>query len=136
MVLKDNNSCSLYLENLTFDRIEFNRFGLKNTNNLTFSFNSSVGKKENQEKYKVTLSIKGIKKDEYSFEISLTGMFSFVEGNNITDELKKHIITKNTLAILMPYLRSEVSLLTSQPGVDCVVLPPFNINNYLTTETK
>lgn len=34
-------------------------------------------------------------------------------------------------AILMPYLRSEVSLLTAQPETDCVVLPVFNINKML-----
>lgn len=27
----------------------------------------------------------------------------------------------------MPYVRSEVSILTAQPGVDSIVLPPFNI---------
>ena len=31
----------------------------------------------------------------------------------------------------MPYLRSEVSLLTAQPEVECVVLPPFNINKMM-----
>lgn len=31
------------------------------------------------------------------------------------------------VAIVMPYIRSEVSLLTAQPGVDPVVLSPFNI---------
>ncbi len=31
-------------------------------------------------------------------------------------------------AILMPYLRSELTLLTAQPDTDSVVLPPFNIN--------
>jgi hypothetical protein len=29
----------------------------------------------------------------------------------------------------MPYMRSQVSLLTAQPEMDCVVLPAFNINS-------
>ncbi len=41
------------------------------------------------------------------------------------------MVTKNAIAILMPYLRSEVSLLTAQPGIECVVLPAFNINKIL-----
>lgn len=37
------------------------------------------------------------------------------------------IIQQNAVAIVMPYIRSEVSLLTAQPGLETVVLPPFNI---------
>lgn len=44
---------------------------------------------------------------------------------------KNELISKNAVAIIMPYMRSQVSLLTAQPEVDCVVLPPFNINNML-----
>ncbi len=49
----------------------------------------------------------------------------------IQEELKNTLVTKNAIAILMPYLRSEVSLLTAQPGIECVVLPAFNINKIL-----
>ena len=73
----------------------------------------------------------GNKPDEYSFEISLTGFFTIEDDPNITQELKKDLVSKNAIAILMPYLRSEVSLLTAQPGVECVVLPAFNINKML-----
>lgn len=38
---------------------------------------------------------------------------------------------KNSVSILMLYLRSEVSLITAQPETECVVLPPFNINEML-----
>lgn len=41
------------------------------------------------------------------------------------------MITKNTVAILMPYLRSELTLLTAQPEMESVVFPPFNINKML-----
>ena len=47
------------------------------------------------------------------------------------EEMKNTLISKNTVAILMPYLRSQVSLLTAQPEVECVVLPAFNINKML-----
>ena len=70
----------------------------------------------------------GDKPDEYSFDISLTGFFAIEDCPNITQELKNDLVSKNAIAILMPYLRSEVSLLTAQPGMECVVLPAFNIN--------
>ena len=64
-------------------------------------------------------------------EINLVGFFSF-DNEEVLDESKKNdSISKNAVAIMMPYLRSEVSLLTAQPGVECVVLPPFNINKMM-----
>ncbi len=64
-------------------------------------------------------------------EINLVGFFSF-DNEEVLDESKKNdLISKNAVAIMMPYLRSEVSLLTAQPGVECVVLPPFNINKMM-----
>ena len=75
--------------------------------------------------------MKGKKLEEYTFEISLSGFFSIEADEELTEDLKNTLITKNSIAILMPYLRSEVSLLTAQPEVDCVVLPAFNVNNML-----
>ena len=61
----------------------------------------------------------------------MTGYFSIETDDTIDDKLKNALVTKNTVAILMPYLRSELSLLTAQPGMECVVLPAFNINKVL-----
>ena len=47
------------------------------------------------------------------------------------DKIVQDLINKNAVAILMPYLRSELTLLTAQPDTDSVVLPPFNINKML-----
>lgn len=70
--------------------------------------------------------MKGTKQDEYNIDISLSGFFR-VEGQ-VEDKTVQDLIKKNAVAILMPYLRSELTLLTAQPDTDSVVLPPFNIN--------
>ena len=62
-------------------------------------------------------------------EIVVSGIFEF--GTELKDEQKQIIITKNTLAILFPYLRAQVTLMTSQPDVEPVVLPAININSLL-----
>lgn len=54
--------------------------------------------------------------------------------NELTDALKNSLVVKNSVAIMMPYLRSQVSLVTAQPEVECVVLPAFNINKMLDNE--
>lgn len=121
----------LKLQKLVFDKLLFERKGFSSENNFKFNLESQVSKRSNEDMYRVTLVLHGEKADEYTIDISLTGFFAFESDDSLADEDKKELISKNTLAILMPYLRSEVSILTAQPGVDCVVLPPFNINNLM-----
>ena len=126
----------LKLERLVFDKIHFERLGFKNDNQLNYRFESNVAKKNDGEIYRVTLIYRGNKEDEYSIEISLTGFFSFQSDEDISDETKSHLVNVNAVYILMPYLRSQISLVTAQPEMDCVVLPPFNINNMLQSQDE
>lgn len=121
----------LKLDKLVFDKILFDRVGFRNENELTHSLEARFAKNSKDNMYRVTMVLKGDKKDEYTFEISLTGFFSFNSEDEIDEQLKEDLISKNTIAIMMPYLRSQLSLLTAQPEVDCVVLPPFNINKMM-----
>lgn len=127
---KDVNS-TLSLDKLVFDKIEFKRLGMKNENDIEFSMQITIGKKQDEEIYKVTLGFNGNKEKEYSLEIILSGYFSFNENEDLSEEIKNVMIRQNAVAIIMPYMRSQVSLLTAQPEVDCVVLPPFNIVNMM-----
>ena len=110
-----------------FDKIEFDRKGFKNANELKFELQVQIGIGEDRT-HKVTLVLKGEKQEEYSILISLSGFFKIEKQEEIDDEMVRQLINKNTVAIMMPYLRSELTLLTAQPDTDSVVLPPFNIN--------
>lgn len=116
---------ALNLQKLVFDKIEFERKGFKNTQELQFELQAQIGVDENGV-YKVTLVLNGTKQDEYDVVISLSGFFK-LEGQ-VEDKTGQDLINRNAVAILMPYLRSELTLLTAQPDTDSVVLPPFNIN--------
>lgn len=37
----------------------------------------------------------------------------------------------HSITMLLPYIRSQLTILTSQPGVDPVILPPFNVYDLL-----
>jgi preprotein translocase subunit SecB len=131
--MEDNKSIEsiLKLNKIVFDKVEFKRLGFKNDTELELEMQSNISQKNDAEVYRVTLILKGKKAEEYTLEISLSGFFSIETDGELTEDLKDTLITKNSVAILMPYLRSEVSLLTAQPEMECVVLPPFNINNML-----
>ena len=124
----------LNMENLVFDKISFERKGFKNQNEVKYSIETRIAQHQADEIYRVTLILKGDKKGEYDFEISLTGFFTFSEGEEVDVKTKRNLITNNTIAIMMPYMRSQVSLLTAQPEMDCVVLPAFNINKMLSND--
>lgn len=124
--MSDFNSI-LILQKMVFDKIEFERKGFKNAEELKFGLQVQIGLDEN-DTYKVTLVLNGTKQDEYNIVISLSGFFKVEGQEKIGDKIVQNLINKNAVAILMPYLRSELTLLTAQPDTDSVVLPPFNIN--------
>ncbi len=122
-----NFNSVLSLQKMVFDRIEFERKGFKNTKELKFELQVQIGIDEN-DTYKVTLVLNGTKQDEYDIVISVSGFFSVEGHEKLEDKFVQDLINKNAVAILMPYLRSELTLLTAQPDTDSVLLPPFNIN--------
>lgn len=124
----------LKLNKIVFDKMEFIRLGFRNDKELKLEIQSNVSQRQETEIYRVTLLLKGKKPEEYTLEISLSGYFSIESEDKLAEDLKNTLVTQNSVAILMPYLRSQLSLLTAQPEVECVVLPPFNINNMLERE--
>lgn len=125
-----NFNSSLILQRLVFDKIEFDRKGFKNTNELNFELQVQISINEDSV-HRVTLVLRGEKEDEYTVEIRLSGFFRIDIQDEVDDKMFQYLMSKNAVAILMPYLRSELTLLTAQPDTDSVVLPPFNINKMM-----
>ena len=119
---------SLILNRIVFDKIIFERSGFKNDEKFNFELEVYIGEKTNNE-YRVTLILNGKKENEYTVNISLSGFFRIDMGEE--KEISEKLINKNAVAILMPYLRSELTLLTAQPGTDSVVLQPFNVSKMM-----
>lgn len=116
------NNCILKLNHLLFDEITFNRVNFKSKNDLQVEFGFAFNKRENGE-FVSSIRVIGTKKDEYNFVVRVSGYFQIsetVEDSNI-------LIQQNAIAIVFPYIRSQISLLTAQPEVDPVILPPMNI---------
>ena len=134
--MNQNATSVLRLEKLVFDKLLFKRNGFESEKDFECTLESNISQSTEGELYRVTLILRGEKPDEYNLEISLTGFFSFNPDEALSEKDIKELITKNTVAILMPYLRSEVSILTAQPDVKCVVLPPFNINKLMNESTE
>ena len=121
--------CVLKLNALVFDEIIFKRLGNQNDNELEISFAINIGTNiSDSDIKKVSVKIIGDKPEEYHFEIQASGIFYYKGDGNDS------MIKQNAVAIVMPYIRSEVSILTAQPGVESVVIPPFNIAEMMSKE--
>lgn len=56
-------------------------------------------------------------------------VFVNVKGRAVffTKQENMDILEKNTIAIMFPYIRSYISIVTTQPGMNPIVLPAMNI---------
>lgn len=121
----------LRLENVVFDHIEFDRKDFKKTNaDPEIRLKVQVGENEDSV-HRTNLICIITKKDEYDINISLSGYFTFQSDSSLDEKKKKDIIENNTVSILMPYLRSEITLLTTQPDMEPVVLPVINVRKLM-----
>lgn len=74
--------------------------------------------------YSVALTLT-IRKENDDLNVKVVAAAEF--SINIGDaELTRTIVETNTVAIMFPFIRSQVSLLTTQPGMTPIVLPPIN----------
>ena len=118
----------LNLERLSFEKINYSR----DTNSgivpkdYEMNFTRQVLASADGQHFRVSLTANVWSKDEDGFklEITLVGFFSC----DCQDEtLKRELLNKNAIAILFPFLRSQISLVTTQPDMPPITLPPMNI---------
>ena len=50
-----------------------------------------------------------------------------INDDNMSEEQKDDLIKNNAVAIMYPFVRSQIVLLTSQPGMSPIILPPINV---------
>ena len=117
---------SLLMNNMYFNKLKFVRSGPKNTKEVEYKLSANIGA-DSDNHYKVTLILQGQKQDEYDVELELVGHFTLESSSELSTEKKDILMKKNAVSILMPYIRSQLSLLTAQPEVECQVLPPINV---------
>lgn len=118
----ERNNCVLKLDHLLFDELHFERQGFQNINPVHYRFGYNFEMRGTTELIAHIL-IEGRKDDEYNVTVRASGYFTLNEEVHY-DLL---MLRQNAAAIVFPYMRSQLSLLTSQPEVESLVLQPFNI---------
>lgn len=136
MILNDDIKSVLILDKIIVSEMSFKRsYEEIDSNELSINLENQISRIEASNNYKVDLTIIIEEKMKKSFDLklSISGFFSF-KVDDLEDEIKQLLLKKNTLSILFPYLRAQISLITSQPGMEPIVLPPININALVENE--
>lgn len=66
-------------------------------------------------------------KSDLSVSVIAKAHFEYVAESY---EMEENIVKTNTVAIMFPFIRSQVTLLTTQPGMTPIVLPPINTTKF------
>ena len=130
MIPQEDVLSALTMQGLYFETLLFKSNGqqVHGTNNIEVSFklDSPV---INDKLLTIKLGCKIKNKDFFEMELSLVGLFNVIGPEN------PNLFVPNAVSIMFPYLRSQVSLMTAQPNLVPIVLPPININKLLCQTT-
>lgn len=83
-------------------------------------------KRTNEHEYDVELKLI-VEKSDLLVTVIANAHFSYVAEDY---KMEENIIKHNTVAIMFPFIRSQVTLLTTQPGMNPIVLPPINTRKF------
>lgn len=59
------------------------------------------------------------------------GIFEIVENEPIDNDLKETLYQRNSVAIMFPFIRSQIALITAQPGLLPIMIPLIDVNSLL-----
>ena len=115
---------SLVMRHIVCDELSFERLGFRQKVNET-KFSVSYGvEKDGEGEYRGAFVLSAKREEEYVATVKMTGYFLIDEDNPQKDVL----LQKNGMAIIFPFARSQMTLLTSQPETMPVVMPVVDIN--------
>lgn len=93
-----------------------------------YNINISPSGIKSKDRFDLTLNIEiKDKKEVVNIDITVIGIFYFRENINV--EMLPHYFAVNAPAILFPYIRAYISLLTSLSGIATVLLPTLNLSS-------
>lgn len=113
----------LKMENFHFVECSITRSQVIENGPLSFDLQKEINELEDGS-YTVILTLV-VKKEKKDLNVKVIASAKFSMDNDDID-LVRSIMDTNAVAIMFPFVRSQVSLLTTQPGMTPIVLPPIN----------
>lgn len=112
---------NLQMKYIFFSNYSFSRDVIISAGDCNIDLQKRIKKIKDHE-YQIILKTE-IKKQDLHLELETLAEFIYDADDYSKEET---IINANTVAIMFPFIRSQVTLMTSQPGMAPIVLPPIN----------
>ena len=122
----EHHESILKLEDLYVDEQSFTRHGNAEPGDIAMQFSLEMTEEVNNSR-RIRLGVFGTQDNKYTFKIRIVGVFTVESSITLDDVYKENMYKVNAVAILFPYLRTQLSLLTTQPGMSPVLIQPMNI---------
>lgn len=114
--------------NYQFDKVEIDLSNHK-SKELSVSFDTQGVYLKEMAQYELIFSVKvGHNDEDTSFaKVQCRGKFAFENVSKLEDI--PDFFYRNSIAILFPYVRAYISLVTTQANVPGIILPTYNLSN-------
>ncbi|MBP2028987.1 preprotein translocase subunit SecB [Acetoanaerobium pronyense] len=129
--MKENKSIYLDFKGYEVIKLNMNKISKpekEHDNNIGFTFRIIPNNKKDFTKTNIIQGVKINATEEFPYEIEVVLKGNFELGNCETDEEKMKFIITNASAILFPYIRASVSLISSQLEYEKILLPVINFS--------
>lgn len=132
-----NSECKLKLLDLYFSKFDFAMTRNNDGTDYNTSFNVEYAKNSKDEsQVKITVNT-SLSNATNSVVLNLQTIAHFeIDKEGIEDSVADQLIKLNTVAIIFPFIRSQISLLTTQPGMAPIIMPPININALMESQGR
>ncbi|MBU3185682.1 protein-export chaperone SecB [Clostridium estertheticum] len=131
---------TLKLNEIFVEKVEYKRsenFNQSLDNELKFKFESSIDEKDNNiYKVSIKVNISSGEDDNLVINVRMCALFGFAFNEELGNDIRKSMLEKNTLAIMYPYVRSYITTISSQSGINPIILPTINISAMIDSQKK
>jgi len=121
----DKMKSNLKMSNLYFSKCSIERSAELKNGSYKADLQKNI-ERTNDHEYDVELKLT-IEKEDLSLLVVANAHFLYEDEDYSREE---NIIKANTVAIMFPFLRSQVTLLTTQPAMTPILLPPINTKKF------
>ena len=125
----DNNACKIQMLDLYFSKFDFKQERGTDSKeyNTSFQIEYAINSEDDTKVRVIVDTTVTNEAQSIVLNVQTVGIFK-VDKLDMDEATYEHLIKANTVAIIFPFIRSQVSLLTTQPGMMPVMIPPININ--------
>lgn len=133
VTMAENNNGKLVMLDFYYPHFSFKQVKVKGKVTLRTDFQINFGR-NNDDASLIRVVIDTTVHDEddiFHLELQALGLFRMPNGMSASDGGVDHRLEKDAVALMIPCIRSEIVLLTAQPGLTPVVLQPIDADEFL-----